>query len=313
MEHHTITTGLSRFRAAAWATLVFNLAVMVWGAFVRATGSGAGCGEHWPTCRGEVIPRAAETATLIEFTHRATSGMAFLAVLALLIWGWRRLPARASARTALVASMVFMVLEAGVGAYIVLRGLTADNPSPERAVVMAIHLVNTFLLVAGLVLSARWADGRRVGSLRSGGWSTALVLLAMGAVLVLGSSGAVTALGDTLFPVDSLGQGLAQDLSPTAHFLIKLRVFHPLLGLGTGVLVSGAAIAAAIHTRTKPMTRLATALFIAFWAQVGLGVVNLLLLAPVGLQLAHLALAELVWIALVLVLAEGLSSDGTDI
>jgi protoheme IX farnesyltransferase len=82
-------TWLSRY---AWGVLVWNVLVALWGAYVRATGSGAGCGAHWPTCNGEIIPRAPQVETLIEFTHRATSGLAFLAVLALLILALRTLP-----------------------------------------------------------------------------------------------------------------------------------------------------------------------------------------------------------------------------
>ena len=65
------------FTRFAWAVLAANLAVVAWGAFVRATGSGAGCGQHWPPCNGAVVPRSPTAETAIEFSaprderHRA--------------------------------------------------------------------------------------------------------------------------------------------------------------------------------------------------------------------------------------------------
>ena len=82
----------SGFAAYAWAVLGFNLLVILWGAFVRATGSGAGCGSHWPLCNGEVLPRAPALATLIEFSHRLTSGVALLLVIGLVVGAWRGFP-----------------------------------------------------------------------------------------------------------------------------------------------------------------------------------------------------------------------------
>src|SRR5262249_24948503 len=78
---------LARF---AWLLVVYNIAVILWGAYVRATGSGAGCGSHWPLCNGEIVPRAAQAQTLIEFTHRITSGISLLLVAILAVWTWMR-------------------------------------------------------------------------------------------------------------------------------------------------------------------------------------------------------------------------------
>ena len=88
---------LSRF---AWGVLAYNIAVIVWGAAVRATGSGAGCGDHWPLCNGSVIQHYPTAATLIEFAHRASSGVALLAVVGLLVWTFRTAPRRHLARSA---------------------------------------------------------------------------------------------------------------------------------------------------------------------------------------------------------------------
>src|SRR5262245_62215656 len=75
----------------AWLTLGITIVVIVWGAVVRATGSGAGCGSHWPLCNGVVVPRSPSMATLIELGHRLTSGLALLLVLGLVIGAWRQI------------------------------------------------------------------------------------------------------------------------------------------------------------------------------------------------------------------------------
>ena len=146
-------TRLARF---AWLVLGWNVAVILWGAFVRATGSGAGCGAHWPLCNGEVVPRAPALETMIEFTHRATSGVALLLVLALVLWVYRERPKGHPARRAAGASLFFFVTEAAVGAGLVLLRLVGQNDSVSRAFWMAGHLANTFVLLACLTLTAHW-------------------------------------------------------------------------------------------------------------------------------------------------------------
>ena len=316
---------LSRFAAYCWAVLVANLLVIVWGAYVRASGSGAGCGSHWPLCNGRVVPRAAAVETLVEFTHRLTSGAALLVVLAMLGWamlrhapagaagtvasrlraGARRRPWSWELRGAALA-MAFMISEALVGAGLVVFGLVADNASVARAVVLGIHLVNTFFLVAFVALTAWWASGGPAIRLRGGDAATRLLLGAVAGLVVLGVTGAVTALGDTLFPSATLAEGMRQDLSPTAHFLVRLRVLHPLLAIALGLyLVATAGVVRA--RRADPATRrLASAVIALFFVQLGAGTLNLLLLAPVWMQLVHLLLADAVWIATVLLAASAM-------
>ncbi len=145
----------------AWGVLVWNVLVALWGAYVRATGSGAGCGSHWPTCNGEIIPRSPQLETLIEFAHRVTSGLAFLSVLLLFLLALRLLPKGHPARLGAGLSFLFMVTESLVGASLVLFGWTAHNVSAERAVVQMVHLANTYFLLASLTLTAWWASGGR--------------------------------------------------------------------------------------------------------------------------------------------------------
>jgi heme A synthase len=294
-------------RRLAWLVLGWTVAVILWGAFVRATGSGAGCGAHWPLCNGEVLPRPHAIETVIEFTHRATSGVALLLVALLAVRVFRERAKGHPARRAVTAAVVFIVTEAAVGAGLVLLRLVADNESVARAVWMAGHLVNTFLLLAALTLSMHWigtdAPLRRDAVSRHG-WVFGLGLLG---ILLVGTSGAVAALGDTLYPARSLLGGLAQDLSPTAHFLVQLRVAHPFLALA-GVLVLAVVCARALRSADDPsVRRTAWTLAGLSLAQVGLGVLNLALLAPIWLQLAHLLLADALWIVLVLLAARVLS------
>ena len=107
---------LTRFAKFAWFVLIWNVITALWGAFVRATGSGAGCGSHWPLCNGQVVPQAEQVATLVEFSHRIMSGLAMIGVLVLLIWAFRAYPKRHPVRFGAVASAVFIILEALVGA-----------------------------------------------------------------------------------------------------------------------------------------------------------------------------------------------------
>jgi len=305
-----------RFKTLAWTTLGVTLAVILWGAIVRATGSGAGCGSHWPTCNGEVIPRPKSVATIIEFTHRLTSGVVFLMALLQLVWARRAYPKGHHVRSGAAASMFFMVTEALVGAALVLFEYVADNKSMARAAWMALHLVNTFLLVAAMTCTAWWASGARRARLSGQGLRGTLVLAgALGSMLV-GISGAITALGDTLFVASSLAQGIAQDLSPTAHFLQQLRVIHPIAAVLLGVFLLYARGAIAGPKPSLQVKKLSLALVALVIAQLGLGLVNLVLLAPVAMQILHLLFADLVWIVFVLLsvaaLEEGTLAETAD-
>jgi cytochrome c oxidase assembly protein subunit 15 len=290
-------------RRLVLVVIVWNLLVVGWGAFVRATGSGAGCGAHWPLCDGEVIPRAPSAERMIEWTHRATSGLALVAGVWLVVAACRRRPKGHPMRRAAWWSLGFLLAEAALGAGLVLFELVGDNDSATRAVVMALHLVNTFLLFAALALTLHHADDDRPLRWPREGPRRGLarrLLVALALLLLTGASGAIAALGDTLFPASSLLEGFAQDLSPTAHALLRLRVFHPFFAVAAAVAVLLLAYGAASHLDDPRAVRRARWAGGLALAEVALGVVNLGLLAPVALQLAHLLLADLLWIAVVL-------------
>jgi heme A synthase len=291
---------LDRFAKYAWLTLAFNLLVIVWGAYVRASGSGAGCGSHWPLCNGEVIPGSPTVKTIVEFSHRLSSGLALLLVVGAFLWAFLVYAPKYRLRHYAAAAMFFMLMEAAIGAGLVLFEMVAENKSVARALWMSAHLVNTFLLVGTLALMAWTATTGGRLNVRGRGSINWVFTATIVATLILGVSGAVSALGATLFPVTSLAEGVKQDLSPTAHVLIRLRFFHPLIAVG----VSGLLISTAYFARSRQpgndVKRWSTALIALVFVQLGAGAVNLLLHAPIWLQLVHLLLSDLVWIALVL-------------
>ncbi|HEX9917793.1 MAG TPA: COX15/CtaA family protein [Pyrinomonadaceae bacterium] len=302
---------LNRLAAYAWLVVAANLFVIVWGAYVRASFSGDGCGSHWPLCNGEVLPTTGLLKTIIELTHRLTSGVALLLVVGL-VWRARRLfPRGHRVRRGALWSLVFILIEALIGAALVKLDLVARNASVTRSLVMSIHLVNTFVLLGVLSLTAWWAMGGASLRLRGQGKIAAIFAVGLFGTLLIAVSGAVAALGDTLFPVNSLAEGLRRDLSATAHFLERLRGLHPLFAVGIGCYT----VAAASYVnnflrpglqRTRQLTSLLTTLFL---LQLGAGILNVALLAPVWLQLTHLLLADFFWIALVLNSASALAQE----
>ena len=298
------------FSRFAWGVLAYNLAVVAWGAFVRATGSGAGCGKHWPTCNGAVVPRAPALETAIEFSHRLTSGIALLAVLALAVWAFRAFARGHAVRRAAVASVALMIAEALVGAGLVLYGWVARDTSAARPWVMAIHLTNTFLLLGALTLTAWWSRRPAGLAARPPGALRPLLAAAFAAMILAGITGAIAALGDTLFPATSFAEGLRQELSPNASLLLRLRVLHPVAAVAAAALLVVTARAALTGRPGDPAVRGAGIAVMTLAAvQLLAGAVNLALLAPVWMQLVHLALADLAWIALVVLAAASFAPE----
>ena len=285
----------NRFTRYATAVLAFNFAVILWGAFVRASGSGAGCGNHWPLCNGVVVPQSPAVATVIEFTHRAMSGVDVLAVAVLLVWAFQAFPRRHPVRLGALLSAIFLTSEALIGAALVKLEQVARNASVGRAYSLSGHLINTLCLLACLTLTVWWARGG--GPLRLRGRALWPAGIALALFVLVGISGAIAALGDTLFPAHSLAEGFRQDLDPASSIFLRLRLLHPMLAVVT------AAFLAFFATWRRRWSLLALVAL-----QVGAGALNLLLLAPIWMQMIHLLLADLVWIALVLLCAATLQS-----
>jgi heme A synthase len=293
----------------AWGLVAYDVAVVGWGAYVRATGSGAGCGRHWPTCNGDFLPRSPRIETLVELSHRVSSGAAFVMTVALLLWTVREFPRRHPARRGAAVATCLMLGEALIGAALVLFSLVARDASFKRALSISLHLINTFFLLAATALTAWWTSGAPRVRLRDRRLVVAVVGAPLLAMLLVGATGALTALGDTLFPASSLAAGLARDFAPGAHFLVRLRGLHPLIAV---LAAATAAASASLTRKLRPagavlaLSRAVTALVL---LQVSAGLLDMTLAAPVAMQLVHVMLADVVWIALVLMAAAALAED----
>ncbi|HWP30395.1 MAG TPA: COX15/CtaA family protein [Fimbriimonadales bacterium] len=297
----------NNFVKFAYAVLGYNVLVILWGALVRHTGSGAGCGSHWPLCNGEVIPLSPRLETIIEFVHRLSSGISLALVLGLVIWSFEAFPKGHAVRKTTVFSLLFTLVSAAVGAWLVLAGLVEKDDSHARAITLALHLVNTFFLLGSLTLTALWGGNEVETSFdksrRSIGWWSSIALLA---TIFAGMSGAVTSLGDTLFPPGSTAEVLREGLSPTAHFLIRLRLWHPFISIVAGV--SLLIFVALIHEKRLggaiPYARFVATIL---GLQVLLGFVSTWLRVPIWMAMTHLFLADILWIGLVITTAKALS------
>ena len=296
---------MSRLTRFAWFTLVWNVGVILWGAAVRATGSGAGCGASWPTCQGEIIPEL-EGATRLEFGHRVVSGVALMLVAVLVVWVFRARERGHPARRGAVWSAVAILGEALIGAGIVLYEWVADDASLGRIVSVPLHLVNTLLLLAALTLTAFWLSGGGRLMIRAHRSDAALFGMIAAGLVLIAATGAITALADTLFPKDSFTSGLATDLAGEESFLTRLRILHPVVAIAAGLLTAWYA-----RSRGLPGGEGArTAGRIVIWTvvlQYLAGFLNVALGTPLWLSLLHLALADVLWVGFVWLTAEILS------
>lgn len=291
-------------RRFAWAVLAYFIAVILWGGVVRATGSGAGCGDHWPLCNGTVVQHSVHANTIIEYAHRVTSGISFFAAVGLLIWTFAGTVRGHLARSAAVASVIFTLLEAILGAFLVKLGLTAQSQSPLRAPYLALHLTNTLLLIAALTLTAHFLS-RRFGYFRDSVRVVAPIgaLAGLITVLIVGVTGSLAALGDTLFPATSLGAALSEDFSATSGWLVRWRWTHPTVAFLAIIFLVWLVVRAGRKSDHWNNRQLSALLLILLAVQYLLGVLDVVLLAPVWLQIAHLLGADLLWIAIVVLTA----------
>jgi len=280
------STPLSRLAAVA---LGFMVVVILEGAVVRATGSGAGCGNHWPLCNGEVIPHHPRLATVIEFVHRQLTTVCVMIVVALITLTFRRQPKGHEARRAAVWSGILLLTEGALGAILVKGGYVESNASNMRVLVQCIHFTNTMLLMAALTLAWWWSRER--APIVAQPKAVSLAWLALAATVVVGATGSVAALADTLFPSPNLQAAFAQDFAANSPLLIRMRWLHP----AAAVVGLAAAIGLSLLLRGNHARWLLTLIA----AQFVLGTADVLLLAPTWLQVLHLLGADVYWVALV--------------
>ncbi len=296
-------------RRFAWGVLGFFIATILWGTVVRATGSGNGCGDHWPLCNGTVWQQSPTLHTIIEFTHRISAGaIDSILVLTLIVWTWRRTGRGHLARWAAGATLFLTVTEGALGAVLVKFGLTAESRSPMRAPVEALHLSNTLLLLAALAMTAHFL-GRRIGYR----WRDVRISAPVGttigmiAIMIVGVTGSLAALGDTLFPASSLGNALQQDfaghLTGESTWLLRWRWTHPTVAILASIFLIWLLIRAARRSGPWDNRKLSALVVGLLVVQYVLGALDVWLLAPVWMQVVHLLGADLLWTALVVLTA----------
>ncbi|MGH9468252.1 MAG: COX15/CtaA family protein [Terriglobales bacterium] len=287
------------FAVYAWVVLAYNVLVILWGTYVRAAGAGNGCGANWPLCDGQFLPAHPKIKMLIEFSHRASSGVDVVLILAMVVGAFWIFPRRHAVRRGAIAAVVFIVTEALLGAALVLFGWVGNNTSPARVSADALHLSNTLCLLACLAATAAWAAG--LPALRWRGQRTRLRLgVGLGAIVVTAVCGAMTALADTIFPSRSLSAGLHQDFSGTAALLDRLRVIHPAVAVLAGLYLIWLVLEGLPHPAGAAARRLGYGLIAAVLVQWGCGALDILLLTPIAMQIMHLLTADLLWLTLVL-------------
>ncbi|MGI8495007.1 MAG: COX15/CtaA family protein [Pyrinomonadaceae bacterium] len=304
---------LSGFAKYVWAVLAYNIIVILWGAFLRASLSGDGCGQHWLTCGGEVVPTAPQFKTIIEFSHRLSTGLAFISVLILFVWAFRKFVKGNQVRKMTFFSFVLMIVEALIGAGLVLTGNTAENWTPTRPFWMAAHLITTFTLLAVLTLAAWFSSGGKTFNFNVPRKVLIILTAAVVGILLVGMSGTVAALSSMLFPSNSLSESIAKDFSAASNILLRLRISHPIFS----IIVSAYLAFSAYWFKTKFaenfwIKRWANLLILLVAIQLAFGSLTLLTLAPIVMQLGHLFLADAIWIIFILMSANILAEKNFD-
>lgn len=292
-----------KFATFAWGVLAYNLPVIVWGAFVRVSFSGDGCGDHWPTCNGQLFPAHMAKPRLIEFAHRMTTGLDTFAVIALCIWAFQAFPKKHAVRLYSLLSLFFLIVEALLGAGLVLFRYVAKDQSAGRPWYLSAHLANTMLMLACFTITA-WLAHNDSPRIRLRSMSKTLLTAILTTVFV-SITGAIAALGDMLHPVTSLGEGMRQDFSSASSLLVRLRMLHPFIAvLGAGYIILAAVQTMRGRDEDSPARIAGARVIVLTVFQLALGALNLSLLAPIWMQLIHLAVADVVWISLIMMVCE---------
>lgn len=298
MELNTVELRLRRW---AYFLLGYTILVILWGAWVRISHSGDGCGDTWPLCNGQLVPEAARGKTWVEYGHRFTSGLYGLVVFFLFLWV-RKLKSKfqlASAYRWMTWTLVFMISEALLGAKLVLFGLVNTDQSLWRLLVMSLHQLNSFMLVAFTVrfLAATYEThfkqnfGTPPPPLTTSFFARPVFLICFLAIAV---TGAWASLSTTLFPSTSLLDGLMKDLETNSHLVLKIRGFHPVLGL-----VIGGSLSLGLYKLSAQVNVFLGRIALMGSALIALGIVvgmmTLFMLSPVPLKIIHLFLAHSLW------------------
>lgn len=298
---------LSHFAKFAWFTLTITSLVILWGDVVQATGSGDGCGAHWPVCNGQVLPAFEGRETLIEFTHRLSSGLVFLMSVVLFLWARRQYPSGHLVRKGANFSLFFMITESLVGAALVLFRLVGQDASLTRAIIAPVHLVNTLFLIAAVALTAWFASGGQPFSWKNQGSVGPLLIIGFISLIIIAVMGAITSLGDAIFPVRNTAEAMQRSMTAGEHFLVRLRIWHPFVAIGLGFFILALSRMIAGLRPSKTTQNISLAIFIIYLLQIAMGFLNVALSAILPTQLVHLFLADSLWMLWVLLAVSSLA------
>ena len=272
--------------------LFLSIVSILAGAFVRATGSGDGCGATWPTCKGRIIPALTDTSELIEFSHRSVSGL--LLVVTLIIFSKTRKFQKGSLVKSVTNYLTFFVIfEAIIGAIIVLFEWVGLNSSLPRIVAVPIHLVNTFGLLGCYAILYKIVedDLKEIKSIFNKNFMLISLLF-----LLSGATGSITALADVLFPSASFIEGFLEDFDKTSEALTRLRILHPIISSALSVVLY--VYSTRINKKYGVNVKLLKTFVI---VAVLLGVFNVISNIVLPLSILHLAIADFLWISYIYV------------
>jgi heme a synthase len=295
------------FSQIVFALIVYTLLVILWGAWVRISHSGDGCGNHWPLCHGELIPDEAEYKTWIEFGHRLMSGSFGIVVILIFVWSRKLFKQDHMARKFAKLMFIFTITEALLGAVLVKASLVGSSDSVMRAFVMALHLVNSLILVATVV--GLWDFSRLSFQKRNSSpielkhkLKNRIPMYFILGFMALACTGAIAALSTTLFPSEGLIEGLQNDFTPGSHYLLKWRGLHPILGvLIGGTLALGPwLLINLMQEKEKLLIKRSIHLSLSAFVGIVIGIVTLVLLSPLFLKLTHLLAIYIIWVNLIL-------------
>lgn len=288
--------GLRRFTNFAWGVLIYNLLVVGWGVFVRVSRSGDGCGSHWPLCDGESTPLMGDFGRMVELSHRLSTTLCGVLAIVLVVWAMRAFAPGHGARRGAALVLALTLFEGLIGAVLVKFQLVTDNPSASRAMVMSIHVISTYFLIGAITYTALCGAGFEKPSLKRQGSVLTLLAVGFASIMFLGVSGAISALGHQLHPV---GNVLNAAMSPATNWMVRVQPLHPLLGVTVGVylLLLGGLIS---HLRPSPWVNKAARWVVGLYAfQMAVGALNIVLKAPMPMQMFHLVMADVNFASLV--------------
>ena len=275
--------------------LVVSVFSIIAGAIVRATGSGDGCGASWPTCNGDIIPELDTPSELIEFSHRSVSGVLLIITLIIFVKSFKdEVP---TLQKKIIWSLTFFVLlEALIGAVIVIYEWVGMNSSVPRIIAVPLHLVNTFGLLGAYTLLFHLTRNSKttLNNFFDRGFKIGLFLF-----LLSGATGSIAALADVIFPSESFITGLAEDFDTNSEVLTRLRILHPIVASALSLYLYSEANR--LQNEYQVITKNIKLLIL---LGVLLGVSNVISNIILPLSILHLLMADLLWILYVYKSAE---------